>query len=53
MDKDTAKGRMKKAGGDLAGDKDLRREGAIDEAAGKAKQAVDRAAGKAKKAIQR
>jgi uncharacterized protein YjbJ (UPF0337 family) len=53
MDKDTAKGRLKKAAGDLAGDKDLHREGAVDEAAGKAKHAVDRAAGKAKRAIQR
>jgi uncharacterized protein YjbJ (UPF0337 family) len=53
MDKDTVKGRVKKAAGDLVGDKDLRREGNVDEAAGKAKQGVDRAAGKAKRAIQR
>ena len=42
--RDTAKGRVKKAAGDLTGDKELRREGAVDEAAGKAKSAVDAAA---------
>ncbi len=34
---DEAKGRVKQAAGDLAGDKDLKREGEIDEASGKAK----------------
>ena len=53
MEQDTAKGRLKKAAGDLKGDKDLQREGRVDEAAGKAKQAVDRAADKAKDAIRR
>jgi uncharacterized protein YjbJ (UPF0337 family) len=53
MGQDTAKGRLKKAAGDLTGDKDLRREGKVDEAAGKAKSAVDRAADKAKDAIRR
>jgi uncharacterized protein YjbJ (UPF0337 family) len=53
MGKDTAKGRLKKAAGDLTGDKALRREGNVDEAAGKAKHAVDRAAAKAKDAIKR
>lgn len=52
-DGDTAKGRLKKAAGDLTGDKTLRREGTIDEAAGKAKGAVDDAADKAKTALRR
>jgi uncharacterized protein YjbJ (UPF0337 family) len=51
--RDTAKGRLKKAAGDLTGDKDLRREGTIDETADKAKTAVDTAAGKAKRALRR
>jgi uncharacterized protein YjbJ (UPF0337 family) len=34
---DEAKGRIKQAAGDLADDKDLKREGKIDEAGGKAK----------------
>jgi uncharacterized protein YjbJ (UPF0337 family) len=53
MERDTAKGKLKKAAGDLTGDKDLHREGRVDEAAGKAKQVVDRAADKAKDAIRR
>lgn len=32
--RDTARGRVKKAAGDLTGDKELQREGAVDEAAG-------------------
>ncbi|MGZ4392799.1 MAG: CsbD family protein [Gaiellaceae bacterium] len=51
--RDTAKGRVKKAAGDLTGDKELHREGAVDEAAGKAKRAVDAAADKAKNALRR
>jgi uncharacterized protein YjbJ (UPF0337 family) len=51
--RDTAKGRLKKAAGDLTDDQDLRREGKVDEAAGKVKDAVDRAADKAKSAIRR
>jgi uncharacterized protein YjbJ (UPF0337 family) len=53
MEQDTAKGRLKKAAGDLTGDKDLHREGSVDETAGKAKRAVDRAADKAKDALKR
>jgi uncharacterized protein YjbJ (UPF0337 family) len=56
-DRDTAKGRVKQAAGDLTGDKELRREGRVDEAAGKAKRAVDAtvdaAAEKAKNALRR
>lgn len=42
MDKDLdqAKGRIKKAAGDLMGDEELRREGRAQETAGKAKEAV-------------
>lgn len=40
---DEAKGRIKKAAGDLTGDEDLRREGEMDTLAGKAKGAVSRA----------
>jgi len=44
-----AKGRMKRAAGELSGDKQLKREGTVDKAAGKAKKAVDRTADKARK----
>ena len=39
---DEAKGRVKQAVGDLTDDKDLKREGKLDEVAGKAKDAVDK-----------
>ena len=39
--RDSAKGRLKKAAAELTGDKTLHREGTVDEAAGKAKSAVD------------
>jgi uncharacterized protein YjbJ (UPF0337 family) len=39
---DQAKGRIKQAVGDLTDDDELRREGKIDEGAGKAKEAVDK-----------
>ena len=38
---DETKGRIKEATGDLTGDKDLQREGKIDQASGKVKDAVD------------
>ena len=38
---DQAKGRVKQAVGDLTDDKDLKREGKVDEGAGKVKDAVD------------
>ena len=41
-EKDEAKGRIKEAAGDLTGDKDLQREGKVDQTAGKAKDAVDK-----------
>ena len=43
MNKDDATGRVKEAAGDLSGDKDLQREGKVDQGAGKAKEAVDKA----------
>jgi len=39
---DEAKGKVKKAAGDLTGDRDLKREGQVDEGAGKVKGAVDK-----------
>ena len=45
---DDAKGRVKKAAGDLTGNDDLQREGKVDQATGKAKGAVGGAADKAK-----
>ncbi len=46
---DKAKGRLKQAVGELTDDKDLRREGKVDEAAGKAKDVVDKVKNKLKK----
>ena len=51
--KDEAEGRIKEAAGDLTGDKDLQREGKVDQAAGKAKDAVDDAGEKVKDALDR
>jgi uncharacterized protein YjbJ (UPF0337 family) len=39
---DQAKGRIKQAVGDLTDDDELRREGKVDEGAGKAKEAIDK-----------
>ena len=50
---DEAKGRIKEAAGDLTGDKDLQREGKVDQASGKAKDAVDDVSDKAKDALKR
>jgi uncharacterized protein YjbJ (UPF0337 family) len=52
-DVDTAKGRLKKAAGDLTGDEDLRREGKVDEASGAVKDKVGDAADKVKDALGR
>ena len=46
METDKAKGKLKQAAGALTGDKDLKRDGKIDEKAGQAKQAVGRAKNK-------
>jgi uncharacterized protein YjbJ (UPF0337 family) len=45
---DEAKGRAKRAVGELTDDDKLKREGTVDKAAGKAKGGVDKAAEKAK-----
>jgi uncharacterized protein YjbJ (UPF0337 family) len=50
---DEAKGRAKEAAGALKGDSDLKREGKIDQAAGKAKDSVDKASKKVKDALKK
>ena len=45
--KDDAKGRVKEAAGAITGDDSLKREGKVDQAAGKAKKLIDEAADKA------
>ena len=50
---DEAKGRIKEAAGDLTDDKDLQREGKVDQASGKAKDAVDSVSDRAKDALDR
>ena len=52
-DMDTAKGRVKKAAGDLTGDDDLKREGHVDEAAGTVKDKIGDAADKIKDALRK
>jgi uncharacterized protein YjbJ (UPF0337 family) len=49
---DEAKGRAKRAAGELTDDEKLKREGTVDKAAGGAKEAVDKAADKAKSLIE-
>jgi uncharacterized protein YjbJ (UPF0337 family) len=48
---DKAKGRVKKAVGDLTGDEDLKREGEIDQATGKVKDVTKKVADKARKVV--
>ena len=50
---DEAKGRAKEAVGVLTDDRDLKREGKIDQAAGKAKESVDKVAEKTKDALKK
>ena len=45
------KGRLKEAGGDLTGDKNLQREGKVDQSSAKVKDAVGDAADKVKDAV--
>ena len=52
-DVDNAKGKLKKAAGDLSGDEDLRREGKVDEASGTVKEKVGDAADKVKDALRK
>jgi uncharacterized protein YjbJ (UPF0337 family) len=51
--KDDAKGRVKEAAGDLTGDNDLKREGKVDQATGKARDGLEKAADKVKDALRR
>jgi uncharacterized protein YjbJ (UPF0337 family) len=51
--KDDAKGRVKEAAGDLTGDKDLEREGKVDQAGGKAKDGIERLTEKVKDVLHR
>jgi uncharacterized protein YjbJ (UPF0337 family) len=51
--KDDAKGRVKEAAGDLTGNRDLQREGKVDQAGGKAKEGVERLTEKVKDALKR
>jgi uncharacterized protein YjbJ (UPF0337 family) len=48
---DDMKGRAKEAGGDLTGDKDLQREGKVDQASGTVKDKVGDAADKVKDTV--
>ncbi|CAN5708456.1 CsbD family protein [soil metagenome] len=48
---DDAKGRAKEAAGNLTGDKDLEREGKVDQGTGKVKEAVGNVADKVKDAL--
>jgi uncharacterized protein YjbJ (UPF0337 family) len=50
---DQAKGRLKKAGGELTGDDSLKREGEVDKASGKVKDAVGGTADKVKDALRK
>ena len=50
---DDAKGRVKEAAGDLTGDKDLQREGKVDQASGKVKDAVGDVSDKVKDTVSR
>jgi uncharacterized protein YjbJ (UPF0337 family) len=50
---DQAKGRIKKAVGELTGDEDLKREGGIDKASGKVKEATEKIADKARGAVRK
>jgi uncharacterized protein YjbJ (UPF0337 family) len=50
---DEAKGRVKEAAGDLTGDKNLQREGKVDQASGRTKDAIDKVSDKAKDAVDR
>ena len=50
---DQVKGRVKEAAGALAGDRQLKREGKIDQATGKVKDTITKAADKVKRAVNR
>ena len=50
---DKAKGSIKKAGGELTGDKDLKNEGRVDKASGNVKDAVNSVTDKVKGTIRK
>jgi uncharacterized protein YjbJ (UPF0337 family) len=50
---DDAKGRVKEAAGDLTDDKDLKREGKVDQATGRVKDKVGEASDKVKETLNR
>ncbi len=50
---DKAKGRVKKAAGDLSGDQSLKDRGRADEAKGKVKGGIDKATSKVKKGMKK
>lgn len=50
---DEAKGRVKKATGELTGNKDLKREGEVDKASGKIKKTTDKLADKARETVRK
>jgi uncharacterized protein YjbJ (UPF0337 family) len=51
--KDDAKGRVKEAAGNLTGDDQLKKEGKVDQAAGKAKDGIEKVTDKVKDALRR
>jgi uncharacterized protein YjbJ (UPF0337 family) len=51
--KEDAKGRLKEAAGSLTGDDDLKREGKVDKASGKAKDGVEKVTDKVKETLRR
>ncbi|MFN8163845.1 MAG: CsbD family protein [Solirubrobacterales bacterium] len=51
--KEDAKGRVKEAAGSLTGDDDLKREGKVDRASGKAKDGVERLTDRVKDVLRR
>lgn len=51
--KEEAKGRVKEAAGSLTGDDELKREGKVDRASGKAKDGVERLTDRVKEALRR
>ncbi len=50
---DDAKGRLKEAAGDISGNDDLKREGKVDQAGGKAKEGIEKVTDKVKDALKR
>jgi uncharacterized protein YjbJ (UPF0337 family) len=50
---DDAKGRIKEAAGDVTGNDELKKEGKVDQAAGKAKEGVEKVTDKVKDALRR